>query len=357
MRASARADSSGLETSTSSWDVFLGSSPRGQFQQAGGWARVKALDGWSAVREYLDPNEPGSGGFQLLWKRSRLARIGYVSKGPVLPGETEAAVDVALEKVAAVARRLRLAAVVVQPPDASLISSDLLVRHGYFVRPVESVIRATGIVSLEGGANGVLGRMSRTLRQDWRTACRLGVLLRWGARPDLESFFRLMCESCRRQHEIPNPGRVDLLEELWDAFPDRISLAFAEHGGRVRTGLLMIRQGDSIIFWKKGWDSEQPRLFANTFLMVECLIWASSQGFRAADMVSMRPDIAAGFMSTGGLSEEQRRSRDVFNLRLGARPKFLPPAHLLVVNPALRRAAYPALRWPRLRQALETRVR
>ena len=123
------------DATAKAWDEFLASSPRGQFQQSSGWAQVKAGEGWSAFREYLDPADPSSGGFQLLWKQSRFARIGYVSKGPVLPQETAEAVNAALEKIVKSARRLRLSAVVVQPPDDSLMSSEALVRHGFFVQP------------------------------------------------------------------------------------------------------------------------------------------------------------------------------------------------------------------------------
>ena len=338
------------------WDEFLASSRRGQFQQSSGWADVKAGEGWSAVRDAVSPMEPGAGGFQLLWKPSTLARIGYVSKGPVLPEETETAVDAALESLTRVARSLRLAAVVVQPPDESGISTETLVRHGFFFHPLRTVIHATGIIDLAGGADAVVGRMSRTARQDWRSASRQGVRLRWGAREDLELFFRLMCGSCRRQQAVPNPGRVDLLEALWDAFPDRISLAFARHGDLDRSGLLMIHQGDRIVFWKKGWDSEQPRLFANQFLMTECLTWASEMGFASADLVGMSPEIATRILANEGLTEEQARSRDIFNLRLGARPKLLPPAHFLIVDPTLRRVVYSGLRWKRLRNMLEKQI-
>lgn len=338
------------------WDRFLSECARGQFQQSSGWAAVKALDGWSAVREYLDPADPASGGFQLLWKRSRVGRIGYVSKGPVLPDETEQAVQAALERVADAARGARLAAIVLQPPDDSAISSGRLARGGYVAEPLQNVIRATGVISLDGGADGALGRMSRTARQDWRTARRQGLNLRSGSRQDLGIFFSLMCESCRRQRAAPNPSRLELLEALWDAFPGKVGLSFVEHEGRSRAGLLTIHQRGTIVFWKKGWDAETPRLFASTFLMVECLIQAAALGFSEADMVSLSPDTAAAILAGAQLSETQRRSRDMFNLRFGAKPKLLPPAHLLVLNPALRRATNLVLRWPTLRQALERRV-
>lgn len=345
------------EASPADWDAYLASCPRGQFQQTSGWAQVKAREGWSAVREWQGPEELASGGFQLLWKESRFGRLGYVSKGPVVPEETEAAVNAALARVLAAARRVGLAALIVQPPDASAISSDALVRHGFFDLPIETVTRATALISLEGQAEAVVSRFSRSTRQHWRTARRRGMALTWGTRTDLSSFFGLMCQSAKHQHEDPNPARLDLLEALWDAFATSMWLAFAEYNGERLAGLLIMRQRDHLVFWKRGWDPARPELSASHFLMAECLIWASSLGYRFADVVAMSPEIARKVLANETLSEEQSRSRDVFHLRLGACPRLLPPAQLLVVNPALRFVAYPLLRSGRLRSVVETRVR
>lgn len=292
----------------------------------------------------------------MLWKHSRFGRIGYVSKGPVLPEETAPAKDAALARIGEVARSLNLAAVVVQPPDDSRIEIVELARHGFLPQPIGSVARATGIIRLDGGADGVVGRMSSKARQSWRNARRQDVTLSWGTRHDLQEFFRLMCETCKRQNEHPNPGRVALLDTLWDAIPGRVRVAFAEHGGRKRAGLLMIAQQDRIVLWKKGWDSASPHLYMNHYLMTECLLWASAEGFESADVGSLSPRIAARLLAKEVLVEDERRSRDAFNLRFGARPKLLPPAQLLVVNPMVRRIVYAGCRWPWLRHALEKRV-
>ena len=345
-----------IDSTADAWDAFLTSSPRGQFQQMSGWARVKALDGWSMAREYMEPTDPFPGGFQLLWKRAGPARIGYVSKGPVLADESAPAVDSAIRRISFTAGRLALSALIVQPPDDSTISVQQLRRHGYFPEPMASVIGTTGIVDLNGGREAVAGRMSRSVRKDWRSAARGGVSLRWGSQDELPRFFQLMEGSCRRQGTRPNPSRPELLAALWTAFPERVLLAFAEREGRARAGLLLIRQGRTIVFWKKGWDSETPSFSVNKFLMAECLAWAAESGYAAADVVSMSPDVAAAFVSGSGLDERQEKSRDVFNLRFGARPKPLPPAQLLVVNPATRLIVYAALRRPQLRRLLERSI-
>src|SRR5689334_11430067 len=91
--------SHGLEDAD--WDTFLQRSPLGQFQQSSIWAQAKASEGWSPVRILLTVGQNLVGGFQLLWKRSRLGRIGYVSKGPVVtpghPGLAEFAADLLLQ--------------------------------------------------------------------------------------------------------------------------------------------------------------------------------------------------------------------------------------------------------------------
>ena len=118
----------------------------------------------------------------------------------------------------------------------------------------------------------------------------------------------------------------------------------------------MIAQQDRIVLWKKGWDSASPHLYMNHYLMTECLIWASAAGFESADVGSLSPRIAARLLANEVLVEDERHSRDAFNLRFGARPKLLPPAQLLVVNPIVRRIVYAGCRWPWLRHALEKRV-
>jgi hypothetical protein len=50
------------------------------------------------------------------------------------------------------------------------------------------------------------------------------------------------------------------------------------------------------------------------------------------------------------LSESQRRSRDLFNLKFGAAPLLLPAAQLLVVNPVLRRLYRLVMRVPGLQE-------
>jgi len=338
------------------WDHFLQQSPLGQFQQTSRWAEVKALDGWNRELILIDPDQLEAGGLQLLWKATRIGRIGYVSKGPVLASEDFASIDAALVGLSARARTLRLRALILQPPDRSQIEEADLCRHQFGPHPIPSVIHATAMVNLSGGREGVLARFSHKTRQNSRTAIKNGVTVHRAGREALPKFFALMRESCHRQHEQPNPSRVELLEALWDQFSPNVSLGIASIGQIDLCGLLLIGHGERITFWKKGGTAQGNQLQANCLLMVEALAWAADTGYQTADFVSINPEIATTLLTRGELTPLQRKSQDMFKLRFTAEPKLLPPAKLLIVDPLLRQICRPFTRSKKLQSLLLRRL-
>jgi len=325
-----------LSPADRTWDSFLESTHLGQFQQTSKWARVKAMDGWHSERKFIQPGFPETGGFQLLWKQSRLGRIGYISKGPVLSDESPEAIGKALSLVRCAVSRLRLRALILQPPDASAITVQVLSRHGFSSLPFFSVISATVLVDLQGGGVEIEKRMGRTMRREVRAAVKSGVFVLPGRREDLRLFFRLMESTCRRQNTTPNPLRPESLEALWDEFSPNVRLSFARVGGEVVAGLLLLGFGNRITFWKKGWSSKHPEACANAFLNVRELLWAGEKGYRFADFLALDRDIAERLVGQRELTPEQQRSRHMFNLKLGGRAQLLPSAYIYVANPLQR---------------------
>jgi lipid II:glycine glycyltransferase (peptidoglycan interpeptide bridge formation enzyme) len=325
-----------LTTHESDWDSFLAKTPLGQFQQTCRWAQVKAMDGWNSERLLVNPSNLADGGLQILWKPTRLGRIGYVSKGPVLKAETATSVSAILASLTTKARSLNLRAMILQPPDESVITMDELKRHHFSPKPVDSVVRATATIDLRGGYAAWEDRMHSKARQQARTAIKRGVTVTQGGSADLGMFYELMCATCRRQNTRPNPARLELLEALWSLFHPHIRLGFAWADGAPIAGLLMLGHGSRMTFWKKGWNSSGAQLYANCLLNMEALRWAHDWGYTSVDFGAVDPLIATTLAAGGHLTEEQLRSRDMFNLRLGAVPHQLPPARLLIINPALR---------------------
>lgn len=321
-----------------SWDAFLASNPRGQFQQTSRWARVKAREGWQPYRVTFQSEAGLEGGFQLLWRPTRLGRMGYVSKGPVLANEHPEAVARALEQVCLAARTLRLQAIILQPPDFSVITANDLVSQRFTRYPIGRVISATALIDVSGGSAVFEARMSSKTRQRGRQAIKRGVKIVRGERKDLADFFELMCGSCLRQQTKPNPSRLEHLEVLWDEFSPAAGLGFACVGEQKVAGLLTLGHGDRMTCWKKGWNSEQPQAHANDLLHIETLNWAFEAGYHFVDVASLDPGIAQNLLAGKPLTPTQELSRDVFHLRLGGQPKILPTAHILILNPGLRQA-------------------
>jgi hypothetical protein len=249
-----------------------------------------------------------------------------------------------------------LRAIILQPPDDSEISTETLTKHGFGRDPVEFVIRATAVVDVSGGRALFMERMGKKSRWEARQALKQGVTVRVGSRADLPLFFSLMLETCRRQRTQPNPSRLELIEALWDAFSPSVLLGFAAHAGKTVAGVLIIGHGHRMTIWKKGWNSQDSHLFANRLLNIEAFGWACDRGYAAVDFVALDAQITETLLSGGKLTEAQRSSRDIFHLRLGARPKLLPPARILVVNPTLRRLHGLLSLFPALQRSLLQRL-
>ena len=66
------------------WDEFLCSCPKGEYQQSSSWAQFKRMDGWQTCRVIARKAGAIAGGFQLLWKKRKGCKVGYVSRGPVV---------------------------------------------------------------------------------------------------------------------------------------------------------------------------------------------------------------------------------------------------------------------------------
>lgn len=294
------------------------------------------MDGWTSRLLLLDDTRPEEGGLQLLWKATRFGRIAYVSKGPVLRDEGADRLAAVMQRLRSTAHVLGLQAVIVQPPDESRITVSDLARHGFGRSAVPSVIRSTAIASLDGGREAFLARMNRQARREARLARERGVVLKLGTRADLTRFHELMTRSSLRQGSRPSPNRPEVLECLWDVFQPHICLGLAMLDSEPIAGLLMIGHGRRLTFWKKGWDDEAPNVHANCYLNVEALGWAADRGYALVDFAGVDLGIAENVSAQRPLTAQQRRSRDLFNLRLGAQPKLLPPAQLLVLRPGLR---------------------
>lgn len=336
------------------WDKFLQETPLGQFQQSTIWAWAKHPEGWKPVRVLVTVEGEIVAGFQILWQSSWRGRMGYVSKGPVvLPGRHGLA-EYATALLQRVAREERFRALVVQPPDLCVQTSERLARSGFMPDMLAKVNDATWILDLGDGFQAVEQRMSAVKRKVARQAVNRGVSIREGARRDLGTFFELMLSTCRRQGVEPSPRAMSSLLALWDAAEPVgcIRLFFAEYEAKPLAGLLCITFGKTFTLWKKGWTSTEGHRHPNDLAHYEALKWASLSGYRFGDFTAFDKQMAIAMLSGKALSPEQERTRHMFSARFGGSPRLLPEARVYFPNPLIR-LAYRVFFYKKIRQAEE----
>jgi hypothetical protein len=289
-----------------------------------------------------------AGGFLMLIKPTRLGRVGFVNKGPVLREETDAELAKALASIQRVAREQHLRAVTLQLPDGSQIAPGLLWRQGFGKSPVPGVLDATLVADVTGGPEAIEARMSRKAKQHSRFAQKAGVEVVECGRETLPIFFELMLGSCHRQGVTPNPSRLELVEHLWDVWFPEVRLLLARYQGQWVAGLLLIRFNRRCTFWKKGWNEACPGLHANAFLNHRAMLLAADWQCDEVDFVGMDRSLALRWQEHEPMEEALAKSRYAFNLRLGARPRILPPALLYLPGRARRWVADRLLGCPKL---------
>ncbi len=321
------------------WDSFLQTTPLGQFQQSSAWARVKSQDGWSPLRVTFTLGSQMVGGFQILSRKSKIGRIGYISKGPVLLPSFSDAAPLVLESLSKSVRQTGISVLIVHAPDESLDFPSLL-QHAPFQRNrLQRINQATLRVRVSKGIAGIEKGMSKYTRKKVRHARRQGVAVRECAENDLPVFFDLMRATCQRQGVHPNPSSLEGVRAIWNAFSPtkQIRLTIAETQGEPVAALLALKFGQIVTLWKKGWSGEHSNLHPNEVLAGEALDWASLQGFEYCDFAGLDTQIAATLIKGEPLSEAQMKSRDFFNIGFGGEPKLLPEPRVLIPNPLLRK--------------------
>lgn len=316
------------------WDAFLQSTPLGQFQQSSMWAQVKQVEGWSPIRAILHEDEDGeiTGGFQILQKKTRFGRIGYVSKGPILAQESDEGWHHILGLLTQTTRQHGLRALVLQLPDFSHCPDTLYPQHRFLPNNHMGIVQTTLMVDTSKGFNVAQQRMSASVRKNVRQAQRRGLAIKVADHQDLGVFFELMRCTCVRQSASPNPASLEVLESYWNAlYPSgNLRVFLAEFNGSILAGQLCIPFGNRVSLWKKGWNSEQSGLHPNEMLHTDVFAWACANDMLFCDFCALSPHVAAILKDHGTTDGLQMNGTDTFNLRFGGRPFFLPVSQIFL---------------------------
>ena len=327
-----------FDTEDSAWDAFLESIAQGHFQQTSMWARAKSIEGWRPIRVRLFEGDDLKGGFQILWRKTRSGRIGYISKGPVLVDEGHEFKQRCFEAITSSCKRHGLQALIVQAPDQSTIEDDIFARNRFVPNRLVEVIKATMCIDLGGSAEEIEAGIRKTARVEIRQAEQRGITIREGNEKDAGAFFRLMAVTCARQGCSPSPASEAAVLALWKAFSGqgRIRVTFAEYAGEPVAGALCLILGDRVTLWKKGWSGAQRERHPNQLLTYEAIRWAHQNGYKIFDCAGMAYNTAVSLSRGEPLTDAQKQGRDFFLLGYGAKPLLLPGSWIYFRNPVIR---------------------
>ena len=319
------------------WDAFLESVPSGEYQQSSMWAQTKAADGWQCSRTILShSNGTITGGFQILHRRKRGIRLGYLMRGPVTAGD--APVGERFQRlVAESARHLRLTALLVQTPHED--GQQGFSAHPYLAAPARlGIITASVWIDVSAGVEALHSAMFKSTLNRVRSSIRKGVVIRNGTRDDLPLFFQLMKSTCERQGVAPNPGNLPSLEALWDTFScrNRVWLRFGSVNGEIISGWLCLLFGKRVMLFKTGWNGKHADTHPNVLQIYDLLRESASAGLTYCDFTGLNPSLAAALKEKRPLTDEDKRSRDFYKLGYGGFPVFYSPPSLYIANPMLR---------------------
>lgn len=339
------------------WDQFVENSPFGEFQQTNAWARYKQTAGWKPLRILLREDGRISSGGQILWRQTRLGRIGYISKGPVISDPQGPMPDVLAKELTRAARQHRLTALIVQPPSCDQSADAVLRRNRFSQSPLVDTITASLQVDVSAGVESIEAAMNKTSRNQIRQAMRKKITVRHGGEEDIGDFFRLMCRTAERIGVRPNPYSAEALRELYRALrgDDHCRITFAELDNRRLAGIFCIHFKDIVYVWKKGANQEDLKHHPVDLLYHDVFCWAHTKGSRCCDFCSMDRTIAENLKNGMPLTKEQLASRDFYHLRFGGKPILMPGAYVYFPNPLARLAHRGLLKSPPLLRVMKKR--
>jgi lipid II:glycine glycyltransferase (peptidoglycan interpeptide bridge formation enzyme) len=318
------------EVPHSSWDSFVMTTPGGHHAQTSEWGRVKAFMGWKAKRVMLTKDDQILGGAQILIRRTRLGvNVGYVTKGPLVVGESADLARIVLRKISEISDQHHCQLMAIQPPNNGHYLVDLLEELNYCRSSLELAPTATLVMDLSEGEDALLKQMKQKTRQHINHSLKAGFEIREGTREDLDTFFDLYCCTAKRQGFVP--FKRAYFNVLWDAFAPRnwISLLMICYQGEAITGQILIPFGDTVISKMIGWSGKHSDLRPNEATYWASIVWAMSHGYRYFDFEGVAPD-EIQMVLQGNPCENKR---DTFKYGFGGKPTVYPPAYDYLPNP------------------------
>jgi peptidoglycan pentaglycine glycine transferase (the first glycine) len=280
--------------SVSDWDSFVAAADPGSYLQLTGWAKVKAVNGWSAVR-IDEVSGDGRIGAQVLVRRPRPLPWGfaYAPRGPVATSWTPASIDafsaalrVDLVSVAGSVSHVRIDPEIEAggPHDRDGSLRRALREAGW--RPATPIQpNSTRIIDLRADEDALQADLRKKWRQYVNRARKAGIRVVDAEGDRLGDFYRIYEETAQRAGFLIRTEQA--YRDVWEALRPKgnARLLFAETAdGEPQATLFLVRCGPRVVEPYGGMTAAGAESRANYLLKWEAIRSSKEQGATSYDL-------------------------------------------------------------------------
>ena len=284
----------GPSTDPDTWDAFVACSDPGSYLQLSGWATVKAVNGWAAIRSSVD--QPGGWiGAQILVRRPRGMpwAFAYAPRGPVGSEWTAASLGAFTEHVRHdLPRRAGRVATLRIDPEIEIDGrqdedgavrralTDAGWRAASTVQPA-----ATRIVDLRPDEATLWGDLRKKWRQYVNKARSAGIVVVDAEGDRLGEFYRIYRDTADRAGFLIRTESA--YRDVWEAFRPAANarLLFAQNpDGEPLATLLLVRCGPRVVEPYGGMTVQGGESRANYLLKWEAIRSSREAGATSYDL-------------------------------------------------------------------------
>ena len=275
-----------LRTDEAAWDAFVAAVARGAYAQQTAWAEVKAANGWAPERVVVDAAD-GPIGAQLLVHRLGPSpwSIGYAPRGPVATRFGAGGVTAWTDALRAVARRMRLSHVVIDPavPAGDPLEGWLRANGWRPTAPVQP--SRTRLIDLTRPEAALWADLRGKWRQYVTKARRDGVTVIEAGPEGLDDFYTIYVETARRAGFVHRARGAYAATYAAFARHGAARLLFAQDAaGRRQATLLLLACGATAIEPYGGMTAAGAASRANYLLKWEAIRSSRERGRATYDL-------------------------------------------------------------------------
>jgi len=267
---------------------FIESSPKGHVLQTWEWGDLKAKTGWIPFRIMIEKEGQPVGAVTVLKRAIPLLKknIFYAPRGPVLDIKEPGLFPFLLTKMKALAREHQVIFLKIDPdvPAHDLAWQDALKQAGF--RSADKGEGFEGVqpkyvfrLDISPDSDQLMRNFHQKTRYNIRLAERKGVeIVETGTREDLPVFYRVLQETCERDHFLVRSYQY--FEDLYDYLvpPGYAKLFLAKLGGKVIAGTLLLKLGDKAWYLYGASSNKERNAMPNYLIQWTMIQWAKSQG-------------------------------------------------------------------------------